>query len=194
MGWTIFGIGVEAFGILNLFGDFFPVVLTFLRNMPVSCGVPVFPPPLLFCPWPFHLNLTTVAGHWFLFIRPCCSCVHGPFCVKISLARLRGRKVPLEILSSLSRSFILESFKNPRVFHECFDSQSRRPPAVKPAASWPPRTFPTYRNTGKSTCPEKYTPTGGTALPTPPSIRICRYNSPTQTLRTRTVTIAEPSY
>jgi len=34
-GRTFFGIIVEGFGFLNLFGDFFPVVLAFLRNMPV---------------------------------------------------------------------------------------------------------------------------------------------------------------
>jgi hypothetical protein len=33
--WPFFGICIEAFGFLNLFGDFFPVVLAFLRNMPV---------------------------------------------------------------------------------------------------------------------------------------------------------------
>lgn len=35
IGWPFFGIIIEAFGFLNLFGDFFPVVLAFLRNMPV---------------------------------------------------------------------------------------------------------------------------------------------------------------
>lgn len=34
-GWAFFGLLIEAFGFLNLFGDFFPVVLAFLRNMPV---------------------------------------------------------------------------------------------------------------------------------------------------------------
>jgi len=29
------GMLVEAFGFLNLFGDFFPVILTFLRQMPI---------------------------------------------------------------------------------------------------------------------------------------------------------------
>jgi hypothetical protein len=29
------GMIVETFGFLNLFGDFFPVVLTFLRQLPV---------------------------------------------------------------------------------------------------------------------------------------------------------------
>ncbi|KAJ1728389.1 Golgi Transport [Coemansia biformis] len=33
--WPIIGILVEAFGFLNLFGDFFPVVVSFLRSLPV---------------------------------------------------------------------------------------------------------------------------------------------------------------
>ncbi|KAJ2587755.1 Golgi Transport [Coemansia sp. RSA 1797] len=32
--WPIVGILVEAFGFLNLFGDFFPVAIDFLRNLP----------------------------------------------------------------------------------------------------------------------------------------------------------------
>ena len=34
-GWPILGMGVEAFGFVNLFGDFFPVVIAFLRRAPV---------------------------------------------------------------------------------------------------------------------------------------------------------------
>ncbi|KAF8305155.1 golgi transporter, partial [Clavulina sp. PMI_390] len=33
--WPFVGMIVETFGFLNLFGDFFPVVLTFLRQLPV---------------------------------------------------------------------------------------------------------------------------------------------------------------
>ncbi|ORY98707.1 vesicle transport protein [Syncephalastrum racemosum] len=33
--WPMFGIIVELFGILNLFGDFFPLVYAFLRRLPV---------------------------------------------------------------------------------------------------------------------------------------------------------------
>ncbi|KLO16925.1 Got1-domain-containing protein [Schizopora paradoxa] len=33
--WPFFGVIVETFGFLNLFGDFFPVILTFLRQLPV---------------------------------------------------------------------------------------------------------------------------------------------------------------
>ncbi|KAJ2159951.1 Golgi Transport [Coemansia sp. RSA 552] len=33
--WPIVGILVEAFGFLNLFGDFFPVAIDFLRGLPV---------------------------------------------------------------------------------------------------------------------------------------------------------------
>jgi len=32
--WPFVGVVVETFGFLNLFGDFFPVVLTFLRQLP----------------------------------------------------------------------------------------------------------------------------------------------------------------
>ena len=33
--WPVVGICVEVFGFINLFGDFFPVVLGFLRQLPV---------------------------------------------------------------------------------------------------------------------------------------------------------------
>ncbi|KAI8326407.1 Got1-domain-containing protein [Martensiomyces pterosporus] len=32
--WTIVGILIEAFGFLNLFGDFFPIAVGFLRRLP----------------------------------------------------------------------------------------------------------------------------------------------------------------
>jgi len=32
--WPFIGMIVETFGFLNLFGDFFPVILTFLRQLP----------------------------------------------------------------------------------------------------------------------------------------------------------------
>jgi len=32
--WPLIGVIVETFGFLNLFGDFFPVILTFLRQLP----------------------------------------------------------------------------------------------------------------------------------------------------------------
>ncbi|KAI0344753.1 Got1-domain-containing protein [Trametopsis cervina] len=32
--WPFVGVVVETFGFLNLFGDFFPVILTFLRQLP----------------------------------------------------------------------------------------------------------------------------------------------------------------
>ncbi|KAG8998010.1 Golgi Transport [Tulasnella sp. JGI-2019a] len=32
--WPIIGMLVEVFGFLNLFGDFFPVIVTFLRQVP----------------------------------------------------------------------------------------------------------------------------------------------------------------
>mmetsp|Transcript_14186 Transcript_14186/g.38064 ORF Transcript_14186/g.38064 Transcript_14186/m.38064 type:complete len:139 (+) Transcript_14186:101-517(+) len=34
-GWPVIGIVVEAFGFVNLFGDFFPVAISFMRSMPV---------------------------------------------------------------------------------------------------------------------------------------------------------------
>jgi len=33
--WPFFGVIVETFGLLNLFGDFFPTILMFLRQLPV---------------------------------------------------------------------------------------------------------------------------------------------------------------
>ncbi|EJD52975.1 Got1-domain-containing protein [Auricularia subglabra TFB-10046 SS5] len=33
--WPFIGVIVEIFGFLNLFGDFFPVILTFLRQVPL---------------------------------------------------------------------------------------------------------------------------------------------------------------
>ncbi|KZS98364.1 Got1-domain-containing protein [Sistotremastrum niveocremeum HHB9708] len=33
--WPFVGMCVETFGFLNLFGDFFPVILTFMRQLPV---------------------------------------------------------------------------------------------------------------------------------------------------------------
>ncbi|KAI9310154.1 vesicle transport protein [Dichotomocladium elegans] len=33
--WAVVGIFVEIFGILNLFGDFFPLVFAFLRRLPI---------------------------------------------------------------------------------------------------------------------------------------------------------------
>ena len=34
VGWPVVGMVVEVFGILNLFGNFFPIILSMLRNMP----------------------------------------------------------------------------------------------------------------------------------------------------------------
>lgn len=34
IGWAFIGILVEIFGFINLFGDFFPFVLAFLRRVP----------------------------------------------------------------------------------------------------------------------------------------------------------------
>ncbi|KAJ1999162.1 Golgi Transport [Coemansia thaxteri] len=33
--WSILGILLEAFGFLNLFGDFFPIAINFLRRLPM---------------------------------------------------------------------------------------------------------------------------------------------------------------
>ncbi|KAJ1502056.1 Golgi Transport [Coelomomyces lativittatus] len=34
-GFPLFGIFIELFGFMNLFGDFFPVVIAFLRKLPI---------------------------------------------------------------------------------------------------------------------------------------------------------------
>jgi len=33
--WPFIGIAIEVFGFFNLFGDFFPIILSFLRQMPI---------------------------------------------------------------------------------------------------------------------------------------------------------------
>eukprot|EP01012_Entosiphon_sulcatum_P015484 TRINITY_DN20435_c0_g1_i3.p1 TRINITY_DN20435_c0_g1~~TRINITY_DN20435_c0_g1_i3.p1 ORF type:complete len:139 (+),score=18.50 TRINITY_DN20435_c0_g1_i3:55-471(+) len=43
-GWAIVGLAVQAFGFINLFGDFFPVALRFARAMPVIGAVLRVPP------------------------------------------------------------------------------------------------------------------------------------------------------
>jgi len=35
IGWPVIGMIVEVFGILNLFGNFFPIILSLLRNLPI---------------------------------------------------------------------------------------------------------------------------------------------------------------
>lgn len=35
IGWPLIGMGVEMFGFINLFGDFFPVVVSFLKKLPI---------------------------------------------------------------------------------------------------------------------------------------------------------------
>jgi len=35
IGWAFIGMLVEIFGFINLFGDFFPIVLAFLRRLPI---------------------------------------------------------------------------------------------------------------------------------------------------------------
>eukprot|EP00741_Cyanophora_paradoxa_P007278 tig00001095_g7041.t1 len=35
LGWTFFGMCLEMFGFLNLFGDFFPIAVAFMRRLPV---------------------------------------------------------------------------------------------------------------------------------------------------------------
>ncbi|RPD63960.1 Got1-domain-containing protein [Lentinus tigrinus ALCF2SS1-7] len=41
--WPFVGVIIETFGFLNLFGDFFPVILTFLRQLPVIGHVLTLP-------------------------------------------------------------------------------------------------------------------------------------------------------
>jgi len=38
-GWTLIGLIIEIFGFVNLFGNFFPVVLLFLRRLPIIGNV-----------------------------------------------------------------------------------------------------------------------------------------------------------
>jgi hypothetical protein len=35
VGWAFVGLCIESFGFVNLFGDFFPIVLTFMRRLPL---------------------------------------------------------------------------------------------------------------------------------------------------------------
>jgi len=35
IGWAFVGMCIEVFGFMNLFGDFFPIVLAFLRRLPI---------------------------------------------------------------------------------------------------------------------------------------------------------------
>eukprot|EP00275_Glaucocystis_incrassata_P001635 EC123550.1.p2 GENE.EC123550.1~~EC123550.1.p2 ORF type:complete len:138 (+),score=23.14 EC123550.1:225-638(+) len=44
-GYTFFGIILEGFGFLNLFGDFFPIAINFLRRLPVIGTVLNMPGP-----------------------------------------------------------------------------------------------------------------------------------------------------
>merc|ERR1712160_197098 len=39
VGWPIFGIILEVFGIMNLFGNMFPLLKMFLKQMPVVGGI-----------------------------------------------------------------------------------------------------------------------------------------------------------
>ncbi|KNC79571.1 hypothetical protein SARC_08032 [Sphaeroforma arctica JP610] len=35
IGYPVFGMAIEFFGFINLFGDFFPTIVTFLRRLPI---------------------------------------------------------------------------------------------------------------------------------------------------------------
>jgi hypothetical protein len=39
VGWAFIGVVIELFGFLNLFGDFFPTLIAFMKHMPIigSC-------------------------------------------------------------------------------------------------------------------------------------------------------------
>jgi len=43
-GWPMIGMGIEGWGFLNLFGDFFPVALGIMRQMPVLGTILNLPP------------------------------------------------------------------------------------------------------------------------------------------------------
>jgi len=42
--WPIIGIIIELFGFVNLFGDFFPVIISFMRNLPIIGNILNKPP------------------------------------------------------------------------------------------------------------------------------------------------------
>jgi hypothetical protein len=65
--WPVLRICVEVFGFINLFGDFFPVMLGFLRSMPVVGPVLWGPYIGSVCP-PFSGTLSSVS------ICVCVSC------------------------------------------------------------------------------------------------------------------------
>lgn len=44
IGWPIFGVGMECFGFVSLFGDFIPVVVSFCKRMPVIGNILSMPP------------------------------------------------------------------------------------------------------------------------------------------------------
>ena len=48
-GWAMVGICIEAWGFLNLFGDFFPVALGVMRNMPIIGNILALPPVRAVC-------------------------------------------------------------------------------------------------------------------------------------------------
>ena len=88
--WPVVGICVEVFGIINLFGDFFPVVLGFSRQLPFIGPVlrgpyigPVSAPSSTFLshsvpPYTFGVSfLFSVSGFFLLshFILLCCGMV-----------------------------------------------------------------------------------------------------------------------
>lgn len=39
VGWPVFGIALECFGILNLFGNMFPFLWTMVKNMPIISSI-----------------------------------------------------------------------------------------------------------------------------------------------------------
>ncbi len=73
--WPIIGMIIEIIGFVNLFGDFFPVILSFLRRVPIigpALNMPVVSTVILYCLflekeernslslyWKFHFRLLT---------------------------------------------------------------------------------------------------------------------------------------
>lgn len=70
--WTFIGMAIEAFGFLNLFGDFFPTILSFLRQVPFLGNLLLLPGvrevrtrlPCATCPFVKELPAEALLPRW----------------------------------------------------------------------------------------------------------------------------------